>query len=80
MAAEPRPLRELLYSWIPFGLFERKPRHYLEMLRIAWANRRRLRYAWRVLNHGVCDGCALGTAGLKDCSYVSAACRHVSRS
>jgi molybdopterin-dependent oxidoreductase alpha subunit len=66
MAAEPRPLRELLYSWIPFGLFERKPHHYLEMLRIAWANRRRLRYAWRVLNHGVCDGCALGTAGLKD--------------
>ena len=66
MAATRRPLRELLHSWIPFGLHERKPRHYLEMVRIAWANRRRLGYAWRVLSHGVCDGCALGTAGLKD--------------
>jgi molybdopterin-dependent oxidoreductase alpha subunit len=36
------------------------------MARVAWQNRDQLGYAWRILNHGVCDGCALGTAGLKD--------------
>jgi molybdopterin-dependent oxidoreductase alpha subunit len=36
------------------------------MLRVAWENRDQLPYAWRILNHGVCDGCALGTAGMKD--------------
>ena len=29
-------------------------------------NRDRLGYAWDILNHGVCDGCALGTAGMRD--------------
>src|SRR5262245_66418692 len=29
-------------------------------------NRDNLRYAWRVLSRGVCDGCALGTTGLRD--------------
>lgn len=36
------------------------------MLRIAWQNRSDLRWAWKVLTRGVCDGCALGTTGLKD--------------
>ncbi len=36
------------------------------MARIAWENRDNLHYAWKVLSKGVCDGCALGTAGLKD--------------
>ncbi|TAJ25043.1 MAG: FdhF/YdeP family oxidoreductase [Planctomycetota bacterium] len=36
------------------------------MLRIAWENRRALPWAWKVLNQGVCDGCALGTSGLRD--------------
>src|SRR5438309_5001192 len=36
------------------------------MLRVLWENRGNLDYAWRVLNRGVCDGCALGTSGLKD--------------
>lgn len=31
-----------------------------------WQNKFSLRYAWRILNRGVCDGCALGTSGLKD--------------
>ncbi len=57
---------QLAHGLVPFGVFERKPRHYLEMLRIAWENRGSLRYAWRVLTRGVCDGCALGTSGLKD--------------
>ena len=49
-----------------FGLGYQKPRHYREMLNIAWENRDQLPFAWRILNDGVCDGCALGTSGLKD--------------
>jgi molybdopterin-dependent oxidoreductase alpha subunit len=55
-----------LASAVPFGIGETKPHHYLEMLDIAWRNRGKWGYAWRVLNDGVCDGCALGTTGLKD--------------
>ena len=51
---------------VPFGIGATKPRHYREMLRIAWQNRGNLRYAWRVLTRGVCDGCALGTSGVSD--------------
>jgi molybdopterin-dependent oxidoreductase alpha subunit len=58
--------RELWASAIPRNPARRKPNHYAEMLRVAWRNRDQLPYAWRILNHGVCDGCALGTAGLKD--------------
>lgn len=50
----------------PFGIGETKPHHYLEMAEIAWRNRGKWSYAWRVLNDGVCDGCALGTSGLSD--------------
>ena len=53
-------------SVIPRNPWERKPNHYSEMLRVAWDNRAQLPFAWRILQHGVCDGCALGTAGLKD--------------
>jgi molybdopterin-dependent oxidoreductase alpha subunit len=49
-----------------FGLGQQKPHHYREMLKIAWENRDQLPFAWRILNDGVCDGCALGTSGLKD--------------
>jgi molybdopterin-dependent oxidoreductase alpha subunit len=48
------------------GLTRTKPRHYREMLRVAWANRRELPFAMRILRDGVCDGCALGTSGLSD--------------
>ncbi|HTV02195.1 MAG TPA: molybdopterin-dependent oxidoreductase [Luteitalea sp.] len=51
---------------LPFGLDRQKPRHYRDMLRIVWENRDQLPYAWRILTQGVCDGCALGTSGLKD--------------
>jgi molybdopterin-dependent oxidoreductase alpha subunit len=58
---------KLLQLLVPFGLLvSTKPRHYREMLRILWQNRGRWRYAWRILNHGVCDGCSLGPRGLKD--------------
>jgi molybdopterin-dependent oxidoreductase alpha subunit len=60
-------LFRLLQVLVPFGLLVRnKPRHYLEMLRVAWENRRHLGYALRILRHGVCDGCSLGPRGLKD--------------
>jgi molybdopterin-dependent oxidoreductase alpha subunit len=36
------------------------------MARIAWENRRELPFAWRILTRGVCDGCALGTTGMRD--------------
>jgi len=56
-------LRDLL----PFGPRRHpRPRPYLEMAKIAWENRDNLPYAWRILNHGVCDGCSLGPRGLKD--------------
>ncbi len=51
---------------IPTGLGQTKPHHYLEMARVVWRNRDQLPYAWRILTRGVCDGCALGTAGLHD--------------
>jgi molybdopterin-dependent oxidoreductase alpha subunit len=49
-----------------FGIGEQKPHHYREMARIVWENRDQLPFAWRILNDGVCDGCALGTSGLSD--------------
>ena len=51
---------------LPFGIGAQKPHHYLEMARIAWENRNHPAYAMKVLSQGVCDGCALGTTGLKD--------------
>src|SRR5690606_27490043 len=50
----------------PFGMGAEKPHHYLEMAETAWRNRDKWGYAWRILNDGVCDGCALGTSGLSD--------------
>lgn len=66
MPRTPRSDREMAASWSPFGIGLTKPKHFREMARVAWDNRDNLRYAWRVLNDGVCDGCALGTSGLKD--------------
>ncbi len=51
---------------MPFGIGASKPRHFREMLRIAWANKDEPAWAWKVLTQGVCDGCALGTSGLSD--------------
>ena len=53
-------------SPVPTGLGQQKPHHYLYMARTAWENRDQLPYAWRILTQGVCDGCALGTNGLRD--------------
>jgi len=52
--------------YAPFGLGHTKPKHFRDMLRVAWDNRDNLGYAWKVLSRGVCDGCALGVAGFHD--------------
>ena len=68
---DPQPLpltgmRKLLQA-IPFGLgVANKPRHFLEMWKTLKDNWGNLGYAWRILKHGVCDGCSLGPRGLKD--------------
>ncbi|MBX3026565.1 FdhF/YdeP family oxidoreductase [bacterium] len=55
-----------LQAAVPFGLGRTKPKHFRDMARVVWANRDNARYAWQVLSRGVCDGCALGVAGLHD--------------
>ncbi len=50
----------------PNGIGQIKPNHYLEMAKVVWRNRDQLPFAWRILTRGVCDGCALGTAGVRD--------------
>jgi molybdopterin-dependent oxidoreductase alpha subunit len=58
--------RTPIVSWMPFGLGHAKPHHFLEIFRTLWENRDNLPYAWRILRHGVCDGCSLGPRGLRD--------------
>src|SRR5438552_11963364 len=50
----------------PFGIREQHPNNFWEVFRAAWENRDKLGYAFRILNEGVCDGCALGTKGMRD--------------
>lgn len=61
-----RGWRARLAAAVPFGLGRTKPKHFRDMAAAAWANRDNLGYAWQVLSRGVCDGCALGAAGLHD--------------
>lgn len=53
-------------DWKPFGIGEIKPHHFWEMVKTAWQNKRHPLYAWRILTKGCCDGCALGTTGVRD--------------
>ena len=53
-------------GFMPNGMGHIKPNHYADMFKVAWANRDQLPFAWRILNRGVCDGCALGTTGMRD--------------
>ena len=59
-------LRQRLARLSPFGIGHTKPKHFRDMLKVGWANRDNLPYAWKILSHGVCDGCALGVAGFHD--------------
>jgi molybdopterin-dependent oxidoreductase alpha subunit len=58
--------RDLWVGFHPYGIGEQKPNHYRDMVEVAWENRGHPKYAWDVLTKGVCDGCALGVAGLHD--------------
>ncbi|MEA2347290.1 MAG: hypothetical protein QOG62_1077 [Thermoleophilaceae bacterium] len=58
--------KRLRASLRPFGIGEQRPNNYREIFKAAWESRRRPIYAWRILSRGVCDGCALGTTGMKD--------------
>lgn len=62
----PRGPLSLRASWKPFGIGEQRPNNFGEITRALWENRDRPGYTWRILNDGVCDGCALGTKGLRD--------------
>ena len=57
---------ERLSQALPFGIGVTKPKHFRDMLDVVWQNRDNLGYAWKVITRGVCDGCALGVAGLHD--------------
>jgi len=53
-------------SLVPFGLGSTKPHHFAEMAGVLAENAGSLGYAWKILRHGVCDGCSLGPRGLSD--------------
>ena len=53
-------------SLVPYGLNEKHPNSYREILDAVWENRDNLSYAYRILRDGCCDGCALGTTGMRD--------------
>ena len=48
------------------GTLKRRFAPYFEIARAAWDNKDQAGYAWRILKDGVCDGCALGTTGMRD--------------
>lgn len=66
MSSHAVPHRRTLSQWVPFGLGQVKPHHFRDMAKVVWENRDNLGYAWDVVTKGVCDGCALGVAGLRD--------------
>ena len=57
---------DLWAGFSPNGLGRQKPHHYRDMFRIAREHSGHPRLAWDLLTKGVCDGCALGVAGLHD--------------
>ena len=59
-------LPDYLVGWKPFGVGEQRPNNYLEIWKAAVENRGDAPRALRIMREGVCDGCALGTSGLKD--------------
>ncbi len=53
-------------SLVPYGLDEQHPNAYREIVQTIWENRDNLAYAHRILRDGCCDGCSLGTSGMRD--------------
>lgn len=50
----------------PFGIGEGRPNNYKEIVKAVGENKDQLKYAWKILTEGTCDGCALGTKGIRD--------------
>jgi len=53
-------------SLVPYGLHEQHPNAYKEIAETVWENRDNIGYALRILKDGCCDGCSLGTSGMRD--------------
>src|SRR5579884_3774975 len=53
-------------SLVPYGLNEAHPNAYKDIVKCVSENRDNLAYALRILRNGCCDGCSLGTTGLRD--------------
>jgi molybdopterin-dependent oxidoreductase alpha subunit len=53
-------------SMRPFGLGLERPNNFKELWRAFRENKGQRGYALRILRQGVCDGCALGTTGMRD--------------
>jgi molybdopterin-dependent oxidoreductase alpha subunit len=64
--AKSRWNKDTWVSLAPNGIGQIKPNHYLEIGKTLWRNKSELPFAWRILTRGVCDGCALGTSGIRD--------------
>ena len=58
--------RQEWVSLVPYGLNHQHPNAYEEILATIWENRDNLSYAYRILRDGCCDGCSLGTSGMRD--------------
>jgi molybdopterin-dependent oxidoreductase alpha subunit len=61
-----KPAPKLWASKVPFGLGKVKPKHIRDTMKVVWNNKDNLNYAKNIITKGVCDGCALGVAGLYD--------------
>ena len=53
-------------SLVPYGVHQEHPNAYKDILSCVSENRDQLGYAWRILRDGCCDGCSLGTSGIRD--------------
>ena len=53
-------------SLVPYGVHQQHPNAYKDLIDCIVENRDNLAYAWRILNNGCCDGCSLGTTGIRD--------------
>ena len=58
--------RKQWVSLVPYGLNEAHPNAYKDILKFIGENSDNLPYAMRILRNGCCDGCSLGTTGLRD--------------
>jgi len=57
----------LLSRLLPVGADSAlNPRLYLDLLSALWANKQHLSSAWTILTRGVCDGCSLGSHGMRN--------------